>query len=261
VSAATSLSSGYEAVAFAATLRSSGRGQPATAAASAAPQGREAALINAVRINAVPLDIASYGAILGNIGGSIGSSPRDPAAFRDVMEMIGGTLSQGQGGYYLAINAPGGSLMTAMTPSQLQAYMQSKGTLYPDTLTSSNGHTYSLYDLLKQAFAADRHTEQMQAADPGMSDPGLLVAEALLDKMQADDAPAGSRRSPLPSYQLDRGDTAKSIRTLVLQMDGSGNNGVRLSIVYFPPGLGNGPQAWSAPATTAAAPETLQLTA
>jgi hypothetical protein len=39
------------------------------------------------------------------------------------------------------------------------------------------------------------------------------------------------------------------------------NNSVKLSIVYFPPGLGTGPQVWSTPPTTAPAPQTLLLTA
>jgi hypothetical protein len=251
---------GYAAVA--ALQRLSGNTQPTTAAASGAPVGQDAAVINAVDINAVPLDIASYGAIIDSTGGTEGYSARDPTAFQDAMEMIGETLSQAQGGYYLAINAPGRSLMTAMTPGQLQAYMQSKGTLYPDTLLSSNGNKYSLYDLLNQAFAANTRTQQMQEADPAAANPNLTVAEALLNQMKADSAPAGSVQLPPLGTPSAGPDAAKSIRTLVLQMDASGsNNGVRLSIVYFPPGAGNGPQDWGPPATTVAAPEILQLVA
>jgi hypothetical protein len=266
---ATSLSlSSYDSIAVTATSQLTISGdattQPGKAAASAAPNSQTAAVINAVRINAVPLDIASYGAIMSNIDSGWangGTSPRDAADFEKVMEMIGGTLTQGQGGYFFAINAPGGSLMTAMTPGQLGAYMQSGGTLYKDTLISSNGHSYSLYDLLNQAFAANTRTEQMQLADPATANPNLLTAELLLNQMQTDSAPGGGSQWRSFLSHWNDPDAATTIRTLVLQLGGTGNNSVRLSIVYFPPGLGNGPQAWSAPATTAASPETLQLTA
>jgi hypothetical protein len=152
--------------------------------------------------------------------------------------------------------------MTAMTPGQLQAYMQSKGALYPDTLISSNGNSYSLYDLLNQAFAANARTQEMQEAEPAAANPDLTVAEALLNQMKADSSPGGSAQLPPLGNPSAGPDAVKSIRTLVLQMDASGsNNGVRLSIVYFPPRLGNGPQDWGPPATTVAAPETLRLVA
>jgi hypothetical protein len=251
---------GYAAVA--ALQRLAANNQPTTAAASGTPDSQDAAVINAVDINAVPLDIASYGAIMGSTGGTEGYSARDPAAFQDAMEMIGEMLSQARGGYYLASNAPGRSLMTAMAPGQLQAYMQSKGALYPDTLISSNGHSYSLYDLLNQAFAANARTQQMQQADPAAANPDLTVAETLLNQMKADSASAGSAQLPPLRTPSAGPDAAKSIRALVLQMDASGSNsGVRLSIVYFPPSAGNGPQDWGPPATTMAAPETLQLVA
>jgi hypothetical protein len=88
-----------------------------------AQERQEVADINAVRIGSVPIDIASYGAIMGSIEspGDSGTSARDNAALQDVLTMIGNTLSQGQGGYFIAINAPGAALQASMTPGQLQA--------------------------------------------------------------------------------------------------------------------------------------------
>jgi hypothetical protein len=208
----------------------------------------------------VPIDIASYGAIIGSVtaaGGAASHGAGEAAAVQDVMAMIGKTLSQGQGAYYLAINVPGDTLATAMTPGQLRAYMQSGGTLYPDTVTSSDGQTYSLQGLLKQAFAANRRAERMQAEDPAMDNPYMEGAEALLDQMRADSSPAGSQRSVLFGSNSSGPDTAKTIRTLVLQMGGGGADKVQLTIVYFPPGSGSLATAPSAQQ----APSRLELTA
>jgi len=227
----------------------------------AAQSSVEAAVINAIDIDAVPFDIASYEAILGSIksaGGSFATGTGEQAALQQVMGMIGKTISQGQGAYYIAVNAPHGSMATSMTPSQLEAYMQSDGTLYPDTVVAQNG-TYTLYGLLQQAFAASAKTERLQAADDAMVDPQLKMAESLLDQMKGDSAPTGSMESVLFGSKSLSHDAAKSIRTLVLQMDGNSSNGVRLTIVYYPPGAGN--YTVEQPTQSDSAPTTLQLNA
>src|SRR6202012_2575724 len=95
------------------------------AAVDKATQGREsqeAAIVDAISMNTVPIDIASYGAIIGSVtaaGGAASHGAGESADVQSVMAMIGKTLSQGQGAYYIAINVPGDSLMTAMTPGQL----------------------------------------------------------------------------------------------------------------------------------------------
>ncbi|HEX4367149.1 MAG TPA: hypothetical protein VH023_09985 [Rhodopila sp.] len=233
--------------------------QSAAGKATQAQESQEAAIVDAISMSTVPIDIASYGAIIGSVaaaGGAASHGAGEAAAVQDVMGMIGKTLSQGQGAYYIAINVPGDTLMTAMTPGQLQAYMQSGGALYPDTVTSSDGRSYSVQGLLKQAFAANQRAEQMQAADPTMDNPRLDGAEALLDQMRADSSPPGSQRSVLFGSGSHGPDTAKAIRTLVLQM-GSGADPVQFTIVYFPPGSGSLAAAPSAPQ----APSLLQLTA
>jgi len=240
----------------------SGTGLEQTAAdkATQVRESQEAAIVDAISVNTLPIDIASFGAIVGSVtaaGGAASHGAGESADVQDVMSMIGKTLSQGQGAYYLAINVPGDTLMTAMTPGQLQAHMQGGGALDPDTVTSSDGQTYSLQGLLKQAFAANERAEQMQAVDPTMGDPYLGGAEALLDQMRADSAPAGSQRSVLFGSGSHGPDTAKTIRTLVLQM-GSGADPVRLTIVYFPPGSGS---LAPAPSSAQQAPSRLQLTA
>lgn len=242
--------------AVAVPVSSSATAVAATPAAPAAPAALAQAE-DAVRIGSVPLDLAAFAAIMGSIdpSGSAGAT-HDNAAFQDAMTMIGGTLAQRQGGYFLAIDAPGGGLMTSMTPGQLSAYMQSGGTLYNDTVVSSDGHTYSLYDLLKQAFAASRRQELLQAANPLLDDPCLEVAEGLLDQMRADSAPADSQRSLLFGSRTSGSAAARHIQTLVLQMGAAGSAGVGLSVVYFP----SNPTAGS-PAPPAAAPVTLRLTA
>jgi len=66
-----------------------------------------AAVINAVRIASVPLDLSSYATIMGSIEGAAGNDPqKDDAALRNAISMIGDTLSHGEGGYFIAINAP-----------------------------------------------------------------------------------------------------------------------------------------------------------
>jgi hypothetical protein len=62
-------------------------------------------VVDAISINEVPLDIASYGAILGSIksaGGASANGAAESAAAQKIMTMIGNTLSQGHGGYYIA---------------------------------------------------------------------------------------------------------------------------------------------------------------
>lgn len=221
----------------------------------------EAAVINAIDVNAVPFDTASYAAILGSIksaGGSFASGTGEQAALQQVMGMIGKTISQGQGGYYIAINAPHGSMATSMTPGQLKAYMQSDGTLYPDTVVAQNA-TYTVYGLLQQAFAANAKTERLQAAGDAMDDPRLKMAESLLDQMKGDSAPTGSMESVLFGSKSLSHDAGKSIRTLVLQMHGDSSNRVRLTIVYYPPGVGNYTLGQSTQSDSA--PATLQLNA
>jgi hypothetical protein len=221
------------------------------------------AVVNAISMATVPLDIASFGAILGSVQGtaaSAGPGGGEAATVQSVMAMIGKTLSQGQGGYYIAINAPGASVMTAMTPGQLRLYMQNGGTLDQDNVVSSDGHTYSMYGLLQQAFAANTQTEQMQAADPALADPKLTVAEALLDQMRADSAPASSARSVLFGSSSHGPDTSRAIRTIVLQMSGTTRaNGVVLTVVYFPPNAGAPAAAGSS--TQADTPSSLHLSA
>jgi hypothetical protein len=203
--------------------------------------------------------MASFTAIMASIksaSGTDASGPGQAAALQDVMSMIGKTLSQGQGAYYIAMDAPGGALVTAMTPNQLQAYMQSGGTLDQDNLVSSDGHTYSLHDLLQQAFAASARSERLLAANPATDDPKLKVAEALLDQMRADSEPSGSMRSLLFGSRTTNQDTAKQIRTIVLRMNPDATTkGVSLTIVYFPPGTSNLPGQTA----SADAPTTLQL--
>ncbi|WP_158932326.1 hypothetical protein [Acidisphaera sp. S103] len=243
-----------------ALLSGVGSGKTAADKAAQTRESQETAIVDAISMNTVPIDIASYGAIVGSVtaaGGVASHGAGEAAAVQDVMSMIGKTLSQGQGAYYLAINVPGDTLATAMTPGQLQAYMQSGGTLYPDTVTSSDGQTYSLQGLLKQAFAANERAEQMRAADPAMDNPYMDGAEALLDQMRADSSPPGSQRSVLFGSNAHDPDTAKTIRTLVLQMGGGGADSVQLTIVYFPPGSGSLAAAPSAQQ----APSRLQLTA
>jgi hypothetical protein len=227
---------------------------------TAQPQDAEtASVINAISINAVPFDMASFTAIMASIkaaGGSAASGPGQAAALQNVMTMIGKTLSQGQGAYYIAIDAPGGALLTAMTPDQLQAYMQSGGSLDQDNLVSSDGHTYSLHDLLQQAFAASARTERLQAANPAMDDPKLKMAEALLDQMRADTEPSGSMRSLLFGSKSANQDKVRQIRTVVLQMNPDATTkGISLTIVYFPPGASNLPDQTASPD----APTALQL--
>ena len=136
--------------------------------------------------------------------------------------------------------------------------MQSGGRLYQDTVVAPNA-SHTLYDLLQQAFAANAKAERLQAAGDAMEDPHLKIAEALLDQMKGDSALTGSMESVLfGSKSLGR-DAAKSIRTLVLQMDGNSSNGVRLTIVYYPPGVGKYSVEQSTQSDSA--PTTLQLNA
>jgi hypothetical protein len=264
------LANSVREVAMSGLLSSLGRVAPwtlgGTARAQAAPSGQDAntqaresqeqAVVDVVSVAALPLDIASYGAIAASVKSSGAIPPYGfarGAPLEDAMAMIGHTLSQGQGGYYIAINAPGASLATAMTPGQLSGYMQSGGTLYQDTLASSDGHTYSIYGLLQQAFAANARTEQRQAIGACV-DPRLSVAEALLDQLRADSEPAGSARALLFGAKSGGPDTAKVIRTIVLQTGSQGPNGVRLTVVYFPP-----TNRFTTSAPAPATPETLQL--
>lgn len=64
-------------------------------------ESQETAIVDAISMNTVPIDIASYGAIIGSVtaaGGAASHGAGEAAAVQDVMSMIGQTLSQGQGG-------------------------------------------------------------------------------------------------------------------------------------------------------------------
>lgn len=215
---------------------------------------------DAVRFAREPLDAGALAAIMGSVQGDAPGGGGQPEALEKVMTMIGGTLAQGQGAYYIAINAPGASLMTSMTPGQLGAYMQSGGTLYKDTLVAGDHRTYSIYGLLTQAQQASQRAEILQASTLAAVDPRLQVAENVLDQMRADEAPAGSQRAVLFGSQSRGTETAKHIQAIVLQMPQSGAAGVQLTIVYIPPEPTS--QAGAAGTATASAPppETLQLT-